>query len=114
MSTPQTSTDAEIDLTHPAVRAMLRGELLERCDTLIELLIVADQDSRVAHAAPFWWAAGRALCDDGDELIRLHAMAAQVECILQVPHVLESAVQWLRCELRAAISEVGNGGKHAA
>ena len=104
MSTPTIAP--EIDLDDPAVRAMLRTELLERCDALIELLIVADQDARLAAAAPFCWAAGRALCDDADPAIRLHAMAVQVDTILQVPDVLLAAVRWLRAELHTAMQEV--------
>src|SRR3712207_4147480 len=103
MSTPTIAP--EIDLDDPAVRAMLRTELLERCDTLIELLIVAEQDARLAAAAPFCWAAGRALCDDDDEAIRLHAMAAQIDTIMQVPDVLPAAVRWFRAELHTAIQD---------
>ncbi len=99
--------DTDIDPTDPMVAALLRTELLERCDALIELLIVTEQDARVAAVAPFRWAAGRALCDDADPAIRLEAMAVQIEAILQVPEVLLSAVQWLQHELRMAMQEGG-------
>ena len=98
--------DTELDPNDPAVVAMLRAELLARCDALIELLIVTEQDARIVAAAPFYWAAGRALCDDDDPAIRLEAMAVQVEAILQVPEVLLAAVQWLQHELRTAVQEV--------
>jgi len=94
--------DTDIDPTDPMVAALLRTELLERCDALIELLIVTEQEPRVTAAAPFLWAAGRALCNDDDPAIRLEAMAVQIEAILQVPEVLEAAVQWLQRELHAA------------
>ena len=98
--------DTELDPNDPAVVAMLRTELLARCDALIELLIVTDQDGRIEAAAPFRWKVGRALCDDPDERVRLEAMAGQIDAILQVPEVLLAAVQWLQRELRTAIQEV--------
>ena len=98
--------DTERDPTDPTVAALLRSELLERCDALIDLLIVTEQEPRLAAAVPFGWAAGRALCDNEDPAIRLEAMAVQIEAILQVPEVLLAAVQWLQHELRTAMQEV--------
>ena len=97
--------DTGLGSTSPMVAALLRTELLERCDALIDLLIVTEQDARVAAVAPFGWAAGRALCDHDDPAIRLEAMAGQIDAILQVPEVLLAAVLWLQRELRAARSK---------